>query len=36
MAEHEIEMFKFDGKKLTPAGAIKIKGGPSGIATTPK
>ncbi len=35
MVEHEIEMFKFDGKKLTPAGAIKIKGGPSGIATTP-
>jgi DNA-binding beta-propeller fold protein YncE len=36
MVEQEIEMFKFDGKALTPAGAIKIKGGPAGIATTPQ
>jgi DNA-binding beta-propeller fold protein YncE len=35
IVEQEIEMFKFDGKTLTPAGAIKIKGGPAGIATTP-
>jgi DNA-binding beta-propeller fold protein YncE len=35
IVEQEIEMFKFDGKKLTPAGAIKVKGGPAGIATTP-
>jgi 6-phosphogluconolactonase (cycloisomerase 2 family) len=35
ISEQEIEMFKFDGKKLTPAGAIKVKGGPAGIATTP-
>jgi len=35
MVEQEIQMFKFDGKSLTPAGAIKVKGGPSGFATTP-
>ena len=35
IVEQEIEMFKFNGKTLTPAGAIKIKGGPAGIATTP-
>jgi hypothetical protein len=35
IVEQEIEMFKFDGKKLTPAGAIKVKGGPAGIGTTP-
>jgi DNA-binding beta-propeller fold protein YncE len=36
IAEKEIEMFKFDGKKLTPAGVIKVNGGPAGIATTPR
>ena len=35
MVEQEIQMFKFDGKSLTPAGAIKVKGGPSGFATNP-
>lgn len=35
MAEQEIQMFRFDGKALTPAGAIKVQGGPSGIGTTP-
>jgi DNA-binding beta-propeller fold protein YncE len=35
MVEQEIQMFKFDGKALTPAGAIKVSGGPGGIATTP-
>ena len=35
MAEQEIELFKFDGSTLTPAGAIKVSGGPAGIATTP-
>ena len=36
IVEQEIEMFDFDGKTLKPAGAIKIKGGPAGIATTPQ
>ncbi len=36
MVEQEIEMFKFDGKTLKPAGAIKINGGPAGIATSSK
>lgn len=35
MVEQEIQMFKFDGKELTPAGAIKVSGGPAGFATTP-
>jgi DNA-binding beta-propeller fold protein YncE len=35
IVEQEIEMFKFDGKTLKPAGVIKINGGPAGIATTP-
>jgi DNA-binding beta-propeller fold protein YncE len=35
IVEQELEMFKFDGKTLTPAGVIKVKGGPAGIATTP-
>lgn len=35
MVEQEIQLFKFDGKSLTPAGAIKVSGGPAGIATTP-
>jgi DNA-binding beta-propeller fold protein YncE len=35
MAEQEIQVFKFDGKSLTPAGAIKVSGGPAGFATTP-
>ena len=33
--ERELEMFRCDGKTLTPAGAIKVNGGPAGIATTP-
>jgi len=35
MVEQEIQLFKFDGKSLTPAGALKVSGGPAGIATTP-
>lgn len=35
MVDQEIQLFKFDGKSLTPAGAIKVSGGPAGIATTP-
>jgi DNA-binding beta-propeller fold protein YncE len=35
MVEQEIQMFAFDGKSLSPAGAIKVSGGPSGFATTP-
>lgn len=35
MVEQEIEMFRFDGHSLKPAGAIKVSGGPSGFATTP-
>ena len=31
MAEQEIQLFKFDGKTLTPAGAIKVSGGPPGL-----
>jgi DNA-binding beta-propeller fold protein YncE len=35
MVEQEIMLFHFDGKTLKPAGAIKVSGGPAGIATTP-
>jgi hypothetical protein len=35
VVEQEIQLFKFDGKTLTPAGAIKVSGGPAGFATTP-
>ena len=35
MGDQNIQMFKFDGKSLTPAGAITVSGGPSGFATTP-
>ena len=35
MAEQEIQLLKFDGKSLKPAGAIKVSGGPSGIGTMP-
>jgi DNA-binding beta-propeller fold protein YncE len=34
MVEQEIQMFRFDGKTLKPAGAIKVNGGPAGIRTT--
>jgi len=33
MVEKEIEVFAFDGARLTPAGAIKVSGGPAGIRT---
>jgi DNA-binding beta-propeller fold protein YncE len=33
MVEQELQTFGFDGKALKPSGAIKVKGGPSGIAT---
>jgi len=35
MVEQEIQLFKFDGTTLLPASAIKVTGGPAGIATTP-
>jgi hypothetical protein len=35
IVEQELEMFGFNGKQLKPAGVIKVKGGPAGIATTP-
>lgn len=35
MHEQEIQLFQFDGQKMTPAGAIKVQGGPSGFGTTP-
>ena len=34
IVEQEIQMFKLDGKTLKPAGALKVNGGPAGIATT--
>jgi len=33
MVEREILIFKFDGIRLTPAGSIKVNGGPAGIRT---
>lgn len=33
MVEKEVMSFAFDGKELKPTGAIKVKGGPSGIST---
>lgn len=33
MVEREILIFGFDGARLTPAGAIKVSGGPAGIRT---
>jgi DNA-binding beta-propeller fold protein YncE len=30
--QREIQVFKFDGRRLTPAGGVKVNGGPSGIA----
>lgn len=35
IVEQEIQVLKFDGKSLKPAGAIKVSGGPAGMATTP-
>ena len=31
MVEKEILIFRFDGKSLSPAGSIKVNGGPAGI-----
>jgi len=33
MVEREILVFRFDGIRLTPAGSIKVNGGPAGIRT---
>lgn len=33
MVGGEIQIFRFDGRKLTAAGSIKVKGGPAGIRT---
>ena len=35
MGDQKILMFRFDGRSLTPAGAIPVSGGPSGFATSP-
>lgn len=32
-AQREIQVFRFDGRVLTPSGSIKVGGGPSGIRT---
>lgn len=34
--EQELQAFAFDGKELKPAGTVKVKGGPAGIATASK
>jgi DNA-binding beta-propeller fold protein YncE len=34
MVEKEIQLFGFDGKRLKPAGSLKVNGGPAGIRTT--
>jgi DNA-binding beta-propeller fold protein YncE len=31
-AQRELQLFRFDGRQLTPAGAVKVSGGPSGLA----
>lgn len=31
MSEREIQVFRFDGKVLTPAGAVKVNGAPAGL-----
>jgi DNA-binding beta-propeller fold protein YncE len=33
MVEHELQVFGFDGKTLTPSSPIKLKAGPAGIRT---
>ena len=30
--QHELQLFRFDGRRLTSAGSIKVSGGPSGLA----
>jgi len=32
-ADREILLFRFDGKRLTPAGSVKVNGGPAGMRT---
>jgi DNA-binding beta-propeller fold protein YncE len=34
MVDNEIQTFNFDGKTLTPGPAIKVSGGPAGIASS--
>ncbi len=34
MVENELQVLAFDGKTLTRSGAIKVSGGPAGIATS--
>jgi DNA-binding beta-propeller fold protein YncE len=31
MSQRELQVFRFDGRTLSPAGAIKVNGGPAGI-----
>jgi DNA-binding beta-propeller fold protein YncE len=33
MVENELQVFRFDGRQLTPGAPIKVNGGPSGIRT---
>ena len=36
MVEREILIFRFDGKQLSPAGSIKVNGGPAGMRAAGK
>ena len=36
MIERELQVLAFDGKEVKPVSAIKVKGGPAGIATAQK
>jgi DNA-binding beta-propeller fold protein YncE len=31
MVQKELQLFRFDGRRLTPAGSVKVNGGPAGI-----
>jgi DNA-binding beta-propeller fold protein YncE len=36
MVEGELQVFRFDGRRLTPGAALKVNGGPAGIRTAQK
>ena len=36
MVESELQVFRFDGRQLTPGAPIKVSGGPAGIRTAQK
>ena len=33
--EHELQVFRFDGRTLTPSGRVPVSGSPTGIRTGP-